>query len=480
MKFKNRKIINIFGIIAAIGMIFIIGIMTVASSYSVITNDDFDYAMQTGRSVGFWQHILTSWKYVVMVYFNWQGTFFSEFLDSVLNPLLLGGFAEMKVFMTLNCLLVFASLIFLVFVLLEPFGKEYLAEKLVICGCVVFVVAEYNVFPEIFFWYTGAAVLSIPLSMACFAFAAMVLAKRKDSKGWSVASCIVGFLAAGGTLAVSGILCYAALMFVIYWWIRDKKIDRRSVVAFLFFFVSSLINAAAPGNFVRKEVEGGEGLSFFTGIKNTWIFFWGEMDTLVNVYNLLAILLILVACGVLLYRKQRTEDNTWYITGVLSLLTPFICAFPVILGYGVPWVPNRCLFVFYVSLILSIGNAALIVGNVIGRVLDTKKNYAAVLLVAMSMALMLISDFSPRSYRTVRVLKGLYDHVYQDNLRDTKELFAYLEEHKGEDVELDVALTPEEIEYAYCFFLTDYEGDRVNNSVKRVFELNSIRNIREK
>ena len=48
MKNKERKIINMLGIIAAIGMIFIIGIMTVASSYSVITNDDFDYAMQTG------------------------------------------------------------------------------------------------------------------------------------------------------------------------------------------------------------------------------------------------------------------------------------------------------------------------------------------------------------------------------------------------------------------------------------------------
>ena len=480
MKSKERKIINVLGIIAAIGMIFVIVIMAVASSYSVITNDDFDYAMQTGRAVGFWPRIITSCRYVVKTYFTYQGTFFSEFLDSVLNPLLLGGFAEMKVFMTFNCLLIFASLLFLVFVMLEPFGKEYLAEKLIICGCVVFVVAEYNVFPEIFFWYTGAAVLSIPLSMACIAFAAMIIAKRKNSRRWIVTSCIIGFLAAGGTLAVSGILCYAALMFVIYWWIRDKIIDRRSTVAFLFFFVSSLINAAAPGNFVRKEVEGGEALSLFTGIKNTWIFFWGEMDTLANAYNLIAILLILVVCGVLLYRKQHLEDKAWYITGGLALLTPFICAFPVVLGYGVPWVPNRCMFVFYVSLILSVGNAALIVGNVIGIVLDSKKSYAAAILAVVAMILMLVSDFSPRSYRTVRVLKGLHDHVYQDNLRDTKELFAYLEKHKGEDVEVDVALTPEEIEYAYCFFLTDYEGDRVNNSVKWAFELNSIRNVREK
>jgi hypothetical protein len=269
-------------------------------------------------------------------------------------------------------------------------------------------------------------------------------------------------------------------MLIVYYWIEEKRIDRRNVVAFAFFFAASLINAAAPGNFVRKDAEGGAELSLVTGIQNTWIFFKGEVDTLLRGFNFAAILVVFVICGILIRRKGKKSVLAWYVTGVLTLLTPFICAFPVVLGYGVPWVPNRCMYIFYVSLVMAFGNMGIILGHMIGGLFGDKKNYVAIPLVVLALVFVVISPFDPRSYRSVRILKGLYDHVYQENLEDTKELFTYFEEHKGEDVEVDVALTPDDVEYAYVFFLTDDTRDRINKSVKWYFELESVKNTRVK
>jgi hypothetical protein len=499
MKLKSRKIINALGILSAVGVAVVIVIMAIASSYSVIADDDFDYAMQTGRNTGFWQYIAASFKYMQMVYFNWQGTFFSEFLNALLNPVNVGGFPEMRVLMTLNCILAFSAIIFLVWVLTERAGKERWGERLIICGLVVFVVSQYDVFPEIFFWYTGAVVLAVPLSLGCIAMGLLILAKRRDSLGMAIASWVLGFLAAGGTLAVSGTLCYAALIVIFYYYLVDKRFDKRSIIAFCFYFAASLINTVAPGNYVRKDAEGGAAISLGIGLKNTWTLFRGEIDYMLHAYNFAAILVAFVACGVVLAAAGHdrggigTGDSegssglakvfgnsraAWYATGIPGLLLPFICAFPVVLGYGVPWIPDRCRYVFYVALALGFGNFCLILGHILGSFLGEKRNICAAVLLAVSVIILATSSFEIRSYRTVRVIKGLYDHVYQDNLKNTKETFEYLKAHKGEAVEVDVPLTSEEIEYAYTFYLTDDPTDRINRSVRWAFELESVRNVR--
>ena len=205
----------------------------------------------------------------------------------------------------------------------------------------------------------------------------------------------------------------------------------------------------------------------------------GELEWLFTSTNYAAILLILLVCGLFAANRIRLNRPAWYISGVLAMLTPLVTAFPVVLGYGVAWLPNRCQFIFLVAFVLSYGNLALILGDFIGSRLSDRIVYPAGLFLAVSLIIILTASFSPWSYRSVRLAKGLVTGAYRESWQNTNEFLEKLKDREGEAVRADIATYPESIEYYYSFLLSDVADDRVNRAVSWAYGLESIRSTRK-
>ncbi|MCR5404285.1 MAG: DUF6056 family protein [Butyrivibrio sp.] len=491
MMIKAEKLCKTAGIISLAGIAGMILITAVSASYSVPVSDDFWFAADTGRADNAFLYVLASLRRMAHEYMTWQGSYFSEFLNPILNPVNVGGPLMFRIVMVLHALFVYAAILFFVHVLcLKMLGEKNWLEC-VIMGCVVFAVAEYDTFPEIFFWYTGATVNSIPLAMGLLSISLMMLSggdkvsgpdinSKKKGGSLIVSACVTGFLSAGGSLAVSGTLCYAALVVIIYRFLDSRRISFEKLAMFACLFAGSLINAAAPGNFARQKVEqSGGGLPFTDSIGNTFSVFAAEMQYLFISTNYAAILLLLVVCGIALSKKLKLNRKAWYISGVFALLTPLVTIFPVVLGYGVAWLPNRCQFIFLVTVVLSYGNFALMLGDFLGNKLAEKSVYPAGALLIISLIIVLAVPFSPWSYRSVRLAKGLVSGTYRENWIDTNEFLDSLKGREGEAVTADIATYPESVEYFYSFFLSDIADDRVNSAVSWAYGLESIRSTRK-
>ncbi len=472
-----KKVIKIAGIISLIAMIGVIAVTAYAASFSVMIADDFFFAADTGRRVDTFQYLSACWNHMVYEYLNWQGAYFSELANSMFNPVNSGGFAALGVIMVINVILSYGAFFSLILAGMHKMFAKELSVKLIILGLSLFALAEYEVFAEVFFWYTGAMAVTVPFSLALMALAAMIMSD--ENKGWIVISCILGFLSAGGSLAVGGTLCYFALVIILYRSIRDKSICWKKAIPFGAFFAGSLVNALAPGNFVRQGVESSSHVSLVETFKNVWTVFIGEIEWLFKSNNFGAIICLFILCGAFLAGAIRLDKKAWLISGLFALLTPAVTIFPVVLGYRVPWIPNRCRLITTMMFIICLGNMALLIGDTLGDTLKKNKNLCIVVLAVLAVVITFTSDLSPRSYRTVRVFKGLYDHTYQDNYNATRDLMDYLKDHQGEDLVVDVPTYPEIVEYYYSFYLLDTEDDRINRAVSWTYGLNSIKSSRE-
>lgn len=475
MNQTEDKIIKTLGITAGLAILIMIGMTLVVATYSVIVADDFYYAQNVGKNTGTWSYLKQCFQYVGRVYMEWQGTYSAEFIAAILNPVNRHGFDTLRWIMIANVFVFYGALLILVDVVLKRIIPENRNIRVVIMALVVFVMAEYDAFPEIFNWYVGATVYSVPLSFGLLALALFVVSNSNGK--YVVLSGIFGFIAAGGSLAISGTLCYLMLMLVLYYWIRDRKLAISNAVMFGCSFAGSLINAAAPGNFLRQGAESSLEFDLGTTVENTIQVYVSSVRWLFEQRNFGAVLAVAVVCGLYISQKKGRELVAWIVVSILSLFTAVVTIFPVVMGYNVPWMPNRCVFVSFTAFGLTFINMALVTGSVVSGFIKNTKTSAIVkiILIAIALLLVLISPYEIRSYKSARHLKALIDHKYQDNYEMTRELLEGLHDHAGEDVVVNVPTTPDDIENYYSFYLID-KDNWINRAVAWSYDLKSIDN----
>lgn len=99
-----------------------VGILTVGAGYTVLIADDFAHGVRVGAyHVSFPSYLAASFRFVKDLYLNWQGTFFTMFLQAFLSPINNFGLAQLKAVMISNALLFFLSLLTLLWVSLSFF-----------------------------------------------------------------------------------------------------------------------------------------------------------------------------------------------------------------------------------------------------------------------------------------------------------------------------------------------------------------------
>ena len=146
-------------VLNALGILFMVYTMTAGAGYTVLLGDDYTHGVRVGVfHVPFAQYTAASLRYMKEIYLDWQGTYFSMFLQALLSPVNNFGMGQLKVVMVLNALLFFAALFGVVWTAtgLALRQEKAVHIRLTVFSIILFAILDADVFTEIFFWYSGA------------------------------------------------------------------------------------------------------------------------------------------------------------------------------------------------------------------------------------------------------------------------------------------------------------------------------------
>ncbi|MCQ2548497.1 MAG: DUF6056 family protein [Lachnospiraceae bacterium] len=454
-------------------IVFVIATFIMESSYTVLVGDDFWYNQPSLIEVGIGKYLLHAFNWTKKMYMSWQGTFFAFFVHCITDPVNSNG-AMLHLRIQMICMTLIFWISFCLY--LYSFFMKNTTEKkelkwCLICLCVL-LLGTTTVFTEIFSWRTGAIAYMLPMTM-CFIALSLYYQIKNYSVGIYVLMILLTFLASGGSLTVSAFNCTIWLMMVAYQFLSEKRISVQLSVFFVSSFLGAVFNTIAPGNFQRQVAEQYSLVSnFINVIQDTWrVFISNEIWFLFRRDSLL--FLFAIGClGYWMKDSLKISKKSYIILSFIFIFTPLIAIFPVILGYGVPWIPQRCVFVVTVMMVLAWGNIFWMIGTLIPSINIAKIGFGIGII--FTLVVIFTNQATYKDMALLRLNYCLVKGQLPTYYREFQQMLEYLETREGEDVILTEEHYPKPIEYAFCFELYDDPDSSVNLSLSRVYGLKSL------
>lgn len=339
--------------IVLVALIFSILIpVLIGTLFCVPAGDDYLY------QAGFLQHEGNRFLYLFWFtknyYLTWQGTYFGAFLAGipVFDVLGLSGFRIVMffvlVFFILSLALMIRSTIQLLFGNCEKYVMTW--ELTFLTG--IFYLFGTNLLIEVFYWYSGMQVYTLPLSFAFISIFCYISFERKKKNYYLIIGIIGAFLASGGTLNVAALSCTLTLFAIIYSVIIRKVMDKGLFIG-VSALIGALINAMAPGNFIRQgayeESVSLLGALVKTGVRVVYSAF---SDFRSGTLLILVVVLFLFANRNLKDSRIEFRYPGW-IT-LYALFAIYVTDFPFVYGSGsiqlnsrVEFVEHLCMMLFF-------------------------------------------------------------------------------------------------------------------------------------
>lgn len=492
---REKKWAGILVSIACVILISVtVGVIAAGAGYTVLSGDDFTHGVRVGVfHVSLPKYFAASLLYVKDLYLDWQGTFFSMFLQAFFSPINNFGLSQLRAVMVGNVLFFFAALFVLLWVGLSffqagteaSFGtagseekKAMMPLRLAILTVFFVTIANADVYAEIWFWYSGAVAYSMPLSVLLVALTLFLLI-NKGEKGarrktvYAVCAGVLLFLSSGGSLAVAGAGCYAALILTAVFFLLSRKISVYNLAILAAGVVGALLNVAAPGNFARHDETAGAGLHFGQAFGFTLRMFVEETGRLFreNIFGL--VFLFMIVIGLYLAGKCRIALKEYGMVTVAGVAAGLVAYFPVALGYGSYYIPNRCYFIIDTILVISLLNLSLFVGICLHRLLGLPSDGKSIaILIYICLAALIVSPLSVEEMPLYRVARSVRNGSYREYYEKCAEIYDYLETCPEEEVVLDM---PEYIEDFECFYFDSDPEGWVNRGIAAYYGKKSVR-----
>lgn len=472
---KSKK--DIFmGLLSIVIVCIVVMPIVIASFYSFYQTDDFKHAMNVGVfGSNIFELLIASFKYSKQMYLVWQGTYTAMFLQSFLSPLNGLGSVQLRIVMMINVLLFIFSLALFVIAVCKRLNlkKSISFSILAICSIGVF---GYKGWIEVFYWFSGAVSYSIPLSLSFIGIAFSL--KAKDTKGYIAAS-ILMFLASGGSLEVAGTGCFILLGIC-----TIKKIlgilGYKDFVVFGFAVAGAMINAVAPGNYVRHSAIDNTGLHLGTAVMAS---VYELMDTVEDLFiNTPFILLVIAALYIGVYIKKSgviADIKVIYTIILFGVITPFVTCFPVCFAYsGGDYFPNRCQFVEIVVLVLVIMTISISLGYIFAEHFNEFQVKEIISLFVVFFIVMPNLNSSWKLSETVpyQMWKEIMHDSYKNYYKEVKDIYDFVVSDKNEDVFIsDIPM--EGVAYFPEIMLSEDMSDWTNTSIAAYFGKNSVQYV---
>ena len=430
----------------------VIAVLVMGAGCTVLSGDDFTHGVRVGAfHVSLPKYFWASLLYVQDLYMDWQGTWFSMFLQAFLSPINNFGLPQLRAVMVGNALLFLGSLAALLWVGLSFFREEMgmcgggveasrgktagvevsdgtrrlVPFKLLLLTLFFLTVVNADVYAEVYFWFSGAVAYSMPFSLLLFALALLLLANKETistgrKKGCAAAAAVLLFFSSGGSLAVAG-----------------------------------------------------AGLHFGQAIAYAVRMFAEESGRLFRGTMLGLVFLLMIAAGVYLSGRCRIALREYGIATALAILSGMVAYFPVALGYGGYYVPNRCYFIIDTAMVISLLNLALFLGVCAHRLCGLPSDGRTVaILLYICLAALIVTPLSMEELPLYRVARHVHNGSYREYYDKCAALYDYLETCPEDDVALEV---PDYIEDFECFYIDEDENGWVNQGIAAYYGKRSVR-----
>lgn len=349
---KKKQLFN--RVILLLTFIVIVLPFVIVAGQALPAADDFAaWSAYDGNTFGY------IWKRMISIYVTWQGTYSGVLLQGV-PVYILGGLYWVRVVSVCSVIFLVLSIGFSVY----SFGRNQkwdLTDTLVI-WLVIVVYMLNNPFPqEVFWWWTGIAIYTIPLSLTFVAVGICEL--DTNSIIIRILGAISAILAAGGGLDITAFLCALLLISVCFRYEKSCLRNRHflyGVVVFAVAFLGGIFNTLAPGNFERAKLfrQPGEKLDYMNAVLETLHHANIELKVGIKTGVLPFVFVVVL---VLAYKNVNSRDGSQskmslmhvLLLDVACYLGIVITQYPVILGMGAQMaMPGHCQFVEDISIIV--------------------------------------------------------------------------------------------------------------------------------
>lgn len=331
----GRVVIYVLLILAILAVIMPI---IIGAGYTYPCEDDWSFEMggkvvSSGRG-----DFLGALKGTYSYYMTWQGTYLSNFLWYFVRPYDRAGLLGFRVAVIAMCLL----FVFAVYFLLKTLAKESMSvlSLALIAYIIAFNTSQNSLEKEFLYWYTGAINYSVGVSLAFITLALTIRLKKEEDKKkirWmTFIACCTGFLASGCSLEITSVNCSWLLLFLI---LCVEEIPKKKIITlpFVSAFVGALINAAAPGNFARREATtSGAEYGIADALRDTMICWKNEWNGIFdNKFFIVLLVIAFLVCWVCGTKILDKGISTWKMLLLFPavFVMQYFTAFPVILGY---------------------------------------------------------------------------------------------------------------------------------------------------
>lgn len=478
-KFDGKKCEKVLSACVIVLIVMLVMITVITAGYTVNQSDDYSHAVKVGKyHVSIAEYFGVSIGYMLEMYKNWAGNYFSMFLQSFLSPLNMGGNLQLRVVMIVNAVLFFATFIGFLWNYIGKIADVSYLKKLIIILMIIYSLMNYRVYYEVFYWFSGATSYSFPLS---FVYLSLILLLKYSESAEVVSrkrilillgAIIIGFCGVGGSLTISGAACFVIILRILYLILQnERKMVKGMLYVFLGYFLGTFINFIAPGNYVRAERSAGS-LGLVSAIKNTFVALYTELFWLFRNTNFFLIILILLIIGMLIDKAFKLNIYNYTVVSLLGLLTPVVSIFPVVLGYNSSFLANRTMFVIEQTMILSILNIAMVAGILISRFVGASSKRSSVVSISIiALCFMTLNGFSINNNESINTLRKIINGIYSRYYGECCELETFFVNSKGEDVVISNKSVPVGIENFSNFYL---ENSWVNEGIADYYGINSL------
>lgn len=306
----------------------------IALVYALPAADDFCYALEIANAGG--HNPIGIFRMIKVYYLSRQGVYFSVALEEGIDPIRRMGFLGINIVLILTMMLsviIIGALIYR-FCRLHFTTREcgFLFVIAVLWGCF-----NTRILSELICWYGGVCNYTIPLVTGVLGIICLVKAvKNVDHKGkarnYCLLSMILGFLSCGGSLQVTGYICWIYLLFL-GWSILEKKCWKITLTTFGMTLFGALINVAAPGNYARQSRSYGE-ISLIKAVYYTFIAIINEIKYIFSQTYIPWLLLLLIIIAFFFLKPVKNKLYHPVFVGGAVFMSWLISTFPVCYGYA--------------------------------------------------------------------------------------------------------------------------------------------------
>ena len=185
------------------------------------------------------------------------------------------------------------------------------------------------------------------------------------------------------------------------------------------------------------------------------------------------VFLVMIAAGVYLSGRCRIALREYGVAAVFALPAGLVAYFPVALGYGGYYVPNRCYFIIDTALVISFLNLALFLGVCCHRLWGLSSDgHTVTVLLYICLTALIVTPLTVEELPLYRVARYVHNGSYRDYYEKCTAIYDYLATCPEEDVELEM---PEYIEDFECFYIDEDETGWVNQGIAAYYGKKSVR-----